>query len=170
MKNILKPGIPIKRDFRAFFICQIIYKTKILEIIKTKIILLLMFSIASFSIYGQVNRDDSISFDKNILTGEILLMKNDTLDKIFINYDIFKINLSTVHEFVNKNTLSFTFKLNNIYNWNIELEVNELRSENYRSVEITPEGNKVISKNRPITYKGLITSPKGGIVRLSIDT
>ncbi|MCB0588945.1 MAG: hypothetical protein KDD06_26890, partial [Phaeodactylibacter sp.] len=60
-------------------------------------------------------------------------------------------------------------RLGETYQWAVELQGEDIRSEDYRLVSLTPRGEEVLPRSENKTFKGHVLGPLGGEARLTLD-
>lgn len=97
-------------------------------------------------------------------------IKYDNLDKVFANYFVVDINVIDIYNYIKKSKgiSHINLKIGNEYDWEINIEPCDPRSDNYVLRVRTQDGITTYPKTTADTYKGYLNSNPDKEVRLTI--
>ena len=97
--------------------------------------------------------------------------EKEKLDQFLKKYEVFTLDYQNINALAKstKNDIPFILSINDIYEWNMILEENDLRSPEYRSVITTEDGDIFQEKGQCHTYKGFIAGDTLEYIRLTIN-
>ncbi len=99
--------------------------------------------------------------------------QENKLAESFSSYKVFSLDFSQINKYVKEryadNLIFLNLNINNVYEWQLTLEPNDMRSIGYKSV-ITTDNGEIEQKLQAVnTYKGFLNSNENDIVRLTIE-
>lgn len=101
---------------------------------------------------------------------EVNPIQNEMLNRSFKTYKIFTPDIEKISNLAEgSDQFRLNLLLGNQYNWNMYLQLNDMRAENYRSVMTTDRGEEDMISLRSITYKGNLENNENNFIRLNIS-
>ncbi|MCB9290026.1 MAG: PKD domain-containing protein [Lewinellaceae bacterium] len=93
------------------------------------------------------------------------------LSQHFSEYHLFHIDAPALNQYAKEAPGAFKLelRLGETYQWAVELQGEDIRSEDYRLVSLTPRGEEVLPRSENKTFKGHVLGPLGGEARLTLD-
>ena len=97
--------------------------------------------------------------------------KKEKLDQSLRKYEVFTIDYRNINELAKskKKDIPLTLSINEVYEWSMLLEENDMRSPEYRSVITTDKGDIIQERGECHTYKGFVVGDSSEYVRLTIN-
>ncbi len=126
---------------------------------RTILVLLLIITFAATGIAQQ-----------RVFNGQVLRSSAyPELQDQFFKSDVFQMNVPELDQFSRNQKETFSFSLHiGGFEWEIELQAHDLRSENYKLTVLSQDGERNLSRNRNITYQGKLLRDNNSKVSLTI--